>query len=109
MRAFNNPDPACTIALSPKTFTIVKDPLTPSRLGIINNEFTPASYGFQGSQLVNFTTTASCPGKPDVVTPFNGYLAMFASGSGPFTVGQASLVGKSDDGAIESTWEFKRP
>jgi hypothetical protein len=107
--AFNNPDPACTIALSPKTFTIVKDPLTPSRLGIIDNGFTPPNYAFGAGQLINFTSTYSCPGRETVVTPFNGFLAMFASGSGPFTVGQASLVGKSDDGAIESTWDFKRP
>jgi hypothetical protein len=107
--AFNTPEPGCTITLSPRTFVIVKDSLTPSRLGIIDNGFTPASYGFSGSQLVNFTTTASCPGKPDVVTQFNRYFAMFASGSGPFTAGQASLTGKSDDGAIESTWDFRRP
>jgi len=107
--AFNYPDPSCTVALSPKTFAIVNDPLTPSKLGIVDYGVVPPSYAFAGGQRVNFTSTFSCPDRETVVTVFKGFLATFAVGSGPFTVGQASLVGKSDDGAIESTWDFKRP
>ncbi|MFS8087011.1 MAG: hypothetical protein ACMG6H_15365, partial [Acidobacteriota bacterium] len=60
--AINHPDD-CISALSPNTFVIVNDPLSPSRLGIFDNGFSPPTYGFGGSQLVNFTSTVSCPGK----------------------------------------------
>jgi hypothetical protein len=107
--AFNTPDPGCTITLSPNTFAIVNDPLTPSRLAIIDNGITPPTYSFGGSQLVDFTSTASCPDRDDVVTPFNGFLVPFAVGGGPFAADQVRLFGTSDDGAIESTWDFSRP
>ncbi len=57
-----NSSNGCTFALSPNHFIIVNDPLTPSRLGIINDGVNPPTYGFGGSQRVNFTSTASCPG-----------------------------------------------
>jgi hypothetical protein len=106
--AFNNPD-ACVTVLTPNTFVIVKDPTTPSRLGFVDNGFTPPSYGFGGSQLVDFTTTVSCPGKEAVVTDVHGFLAQFAYGTGPFTTGQTRISGSSDDGAIATTWDFSRP
>jgi hypothetical protein len=38
-----------------------------------------------------------------------GFLAQFASGSGPYTPGQTQLSGTSDDGSIATTWTFNRP
>jgi hypothetical protein len=104
--AFN--DPVCTIRLSPNRFDIVEDPLTPSRLSITDNGFTAPSYGFSGSQLVNFTSTASCSGRPDVVTELRGFLATYASGNGPFT-GQTQLAGNYEDAAERRVWVFRRP
>jgi hypothetical protein len=106
--AFNTSDD-CTTALSPNSFTIVNDPLTPSRLGIIDDGFNPPTYGFGGAQLVNFTSTWSCPGKDPVVSEFRGFQVLYASGSGPFTVGQVRLFGGVDDAATTSTWDFSRP
>jgi hypothetical protein len=59
--------------------------------------------------LVDFTTTATCPDREDVVTHFKGFLVEFATGSGPFIAGQASIAGSSNDGVIKSTWDFRRP
>ena len=107
----NQPDPSCTITLSPKTFAIASaDPmLPPSRLGIINNGVTPAIYAFSGSQFITTTTTTHCAGKADVVSQLTRLLVDFASGSGPFTAGQSNLSGTSNDGVIKSTWNFNRP
>lgn len=102
-------DPICTVTLTPSTFAIVPSPLTLSRLGVIDNGFVPPSYAFGASQLVDFTTTFSCPGKPDTVNEVRGFLAQFASGSGPYTPGQTQLSGTSDDGSIATTWAFNRP
>ena len=106
---FNHPDPTCTIALSPSNFTIVDDPLTPSRLGIINDGFNPPTYGFGGAQLVNVTSTALCPGRDPVVTELRGLQVFYAKGNGPFTVGQARLSGTYDDATETYTWDFSRP
>ena len=106
---FNHPDPNCTIVLSPSNFTIVNDPLMPSRLGIINDGFNPPTYGFGGAQFVNVTSTASCPGRDPVVTEMRGLQVFYAKGNGPFTVGQARLSGTYDDAAETYTWDFSRP
>ena len=115
--ALNSPD-GCTFAFSPSNFTIVNDPppdpndpapkppVGQGRLTITDNGFMPPSYGFGGIQLINTTVTASCPGKPDVVTQMNGFQVTYASGNGPFAVGQTNLSGSADDGAIASTWNF---
>lgn len=117
--ALNSPD-GCTFAFSPSHFTIVIDPpLEPNnpspqppvgqgRLAIFNDGFNPPSYGFGASQRVNTTVTASCPGKDDVVTPLNGFEVFYASGTGPFTVGQTNLSGSTNDAAGTSTWNFNR-
>ena len=107
--AVNSADPSCTFSLSPHTFAFVKDPLTPSILSITDNGITPPVYSFLASQRVDFTSTASCAGRPDVVTPFVGFIVNFAQGGGSYTPGQTTLAGSSDDGAIESHWSFTRP
>jgi hypothetical protein len=105
--AFNNPD-ACTTVLTPNTFVIVPSVVTPSRLGIVNDGFNPPTYGLGGAQLVDFTTTVSCPGRDPVVSELRGFHAHFAFGHGPFTVGQERLNGSFDDGAVEAQWDFSR-
>jgi hypothetical protein len=107
--AFNAGATGCTFSLSPSTFTIVDDPMAPARLFIFNNGVTPGMYSHLGSQRVDFTTTASCPGEQDVVTSFKGFLAPIASGGGPYSTDLIRLAGESDDGAIASTWDFRRP
>jgi hypothetical protein len=100
-----NSSNGCTFALSPSTFTIVNDPLTPSRLGISNN---PPTYGFGGSQRVNTTITASCPGTEDGIIELNGFEVNYAFGNGPYT-GQSRLLGTFEDDAHMTTWDFSRP
>jgi hypothetical protein len=107
--AISSADPSCTFSLSPSSFTFVKDPLTPSILSITDNGITPPVYSFLASQRVDFTTTAKCTGRDDVVTPFVGFIVNFAQGGGSYTPGQTTLSGSSDDGAIESHWNFTRP
>ena len=103
--AFNNPD-ACTTALSPSTFAI--DPSL-AKLVIFDNGFTPPTYGINGSQLIDVTTTVSCPGRSDVVSVLRGLLVVFASGSGPYAPDQTTLSGNIDDAATYSLWNFSRP
>ena len=107
--SFDTPPEACTISLSPSTFAIVEDPLAPARLSLIDNGVTPPIYSLLGSQRVDFTSTAHCPDREDVVTDFNDFVVPIAIGNGPFTTGQVELSGHTDDGAIESTWTFTRP
>ncbi len=99
----------CTFSLTPHTFEIVNDPLTPSRLSIIDNGVTPPIYSMLGSQMVDFTSTAACPGRADVVTDFHGFLVPIAQGTGPFSADLVELSGSADDGAVASTWNFHRP
>jgi hypothetical protein len=106
--AFNFPSTGCTTALSPNTFAIVNDPITQPKLIITNFPFVGQTYGIRGSQLVNFTSTISCPGKPDVVNAVNNYLVDYAFGNGPFT-GQARLFGAFEDAHVTYTWDFSRP
>jgi len=106
--AFNFPSTGCTTALSPNTFAIVNDPITQPKLIISNLPFVGQTYGIRGSQLVNFTSTTSCPGKPDVVNTVNNYLVDYAFGNGPFT-GQARLFGSFEDAHVTYTWDFSRP
>ena len=96
-------DPRCTIVLSPNTFAIVNDAVTQPRLILQNS-----SYTILGQQFVTLTTTASCPGSRDVVTPNIRFFVEYASGGGAFT-GQARLSGTYDDGQYRSTWDFSRP
>lgn len=107
--AFTTPEPGCTITLSPNTFTITPSPLTPQALSIIDDGVTPPTYVFGGSQIVKTTSTTSCPGKDDAVTPFNGFLVLFAAGTGPYAPGQATLAGATNDGGVVTTWNFTRP
>ena len=44
-----------------------------------------------------------------MVTDFNDFMVPIVQGNGPFTPGTVQLTGHSDDGAIESTWDFQRP
>jgi hypothetical protein len=37
------------------------------------------------------------------------YLVGFGIGAGPYTPGQATLAGTSNDGAVVNTWNFTRP
>jgi hypothetical protein len=76
---------------------------------LARHDISPPVYSMVGSQRVDFTTTAHCPDKDDVVTPFNGFVVDLVSGSGPFSADQATLSGHTDDGVIESTWNFTRP
>jgi hypothetical protein len=105
--AFNRPD-ACTTTLSPRTFAIVNDPLTPALLAISNDGVNPPTYGFGGAQFVSFTTTVSCPGEDDVVTPFSNFQAFYAKGSGPL-VDPLRLSGTFEDASEAETWDFHRP
>jgi hypothetical protein len=104
--AFNFTSFGCTTALAPNTFTIVNDPLAQPKLFITNFPF--PTYGIVGRQFVDFTTTTSCPGEADVVSPLTNYLADYASGSGPFT-GQVRLFGTYEDAQFTNTWDFSRP
>jgi hypothetical protein len=106
--ALNDPF-GCTIELSPNTFTIVDDPLTPAKLMLIDDKFNPPTYGIGGAQLVNTTATATCPGKDPVVTEMRGFLVVYASGSGPHAPDQTRLFGSTDDAATTSIWDFSRP
>jgi len=99
----------CTFTLTPHTFEIVNDPLTPSRLSIIDNGVTPPIYSMLGSQMVDFTSVASCPDRPDVTTEVRDFLVPIAQGNGPYSPDLVELVGSADDGAIASTWNFRRP
>ncbi len=99
----------CTFTLTPHTFEIVNDPLTPSRLSIIDNGVTPPIYSMLGSQMVDFTSVASCPGEDDVTTEIRGFLVPIAQGDGPYTPGVVELTGSEDDGVIASSWNFRRP
>ena len=83
--------------------------MNPARLIIFDDGFNPPSYGIGGAQLVDTTSTVSCPGKNDVVTPLRGFLVSYAYGTGPYTPGQATLSGSTDDAATTSTWSFSRP
>ncbi len=104
--AFNSSN-GCTYALSPRTFAITPDAVMPSRLAIFNHPFLgPPSYAFGAQQLINTTVTASCPGTADVVTQMNGFLLQYASGSGPYSPGQLTLVGSTEDAATTASWEF---
>jgi hypothetical protein len=106
--AINSPD-NCTITLSPRTFTIVDDPASPTRLILFDDGFNPPTYMIAGGQRVDTTSTFSCPGKSDVVSHLNGFLVLFASGNGPYVVGQTTLEGHTDDAATTSSWSFSRP
>ena len=55
----------------------------PARLIIFDDGFNPQSYGIGGAQLVNTTSTVSCPGKNDVVSALRGFLVNYAYGTGP--------------------------
>ena len=105
--AFNYPD-GCVAKLVPNQFTIVEDPQM-ARLTIFDDGFNAPSYGFGGKQLVDTTVTLSCPGKPDHVTEMRGFLAEYATGSGPYTVGQTTLSGNIEDAATTANWHFERP
>jgi hypothetical protein len=107
--SFDTPPEACTITLEPSTFVIVQDTLALMRLSIIDNGITPPIYTLNGSQRVDFTSTAHCPNREDVVTDFVDFNVPLVIGNGPFTRGQLVLSGHTDDGAIESTWNFVRP
>ncbi|MEO8311587.1 MAG: Ig-like domain-containing protein [Caldimonas sp.] len=106
--AFNHPDD-CITKLSPNTFAIVYDPMSPSRLILFDDGFNPQSYGVGGAQLVNTTSTVSCPGRSDVITELRGFLVSYAYGTGPYAPGQATLSGSIDDAATTATWNFARP
>ncbi len=108
--AFNFPSTGCTYALAPNTFVIDSNPaIQQSRLTISLIPFAPPSYAVTGRQFVNFTSTASCPGKPDVVSEFVNYVVDYASGTGPFTEGQTRLTGTYEDGQFTNVWDFSRP
>ena len=106
--AFNHPD-ACVSVLTPNVFTIVNDPLSPPRLGLLDNGFIAPTYGFGGIQSVDFTATTTCPGRTPTVSEFRGFQAFYATGSGPYTPGQATLAGSIEDAATSATWSFSRP
>lgn len=106
---FGDAGSGCSLSWTPRNFEIVTDPLTPSRLSIIDNGITAPIYTFLGSQMIDFTTTSSCPDRPDVVTEFKGFLVPIAQGNGPFTADLVELSGAADDGVIASTWNFRRP
>ena len=99
----------CTIRLSPNIFPIVFDPMNPARLIIFDDGFNPQSYGIGGAQFVNTTSTVSCPGKSDTVSELRGLLVNYVYGTGPYTPGQTTLAGSTDDAATTSTWNFSRP
>jgi hypothetical protein len=105
--AFNNPSSGCTIALSPNTFNIVNDPVAQPRLVFDNTPLAPRRYFIAGRQLVNFTSTVSCPGEPNVVNQFVNYLADYASGTGPYA-DEITLEGTSEDPQFTLTWSFTR-
>jgi len=98
----------CTFALSPHRFTIAEDPLAPSQLQIFRGGGM-SRYSFIGQQRVDFTTTATCPGRDPVETEFRGFLVSWGVGEGPVEPGQTTLSGHFDDPAITSTWRFDRP
>ncbi len=99
----------CTFVLSPSTFSIAPDLLSFGLMTIINTGVTPPTYSMVGSQLVDFTTTAYCPGNDPVITPFQGFNVSYVSGTGDYAPGQARLNGSFNDGAIVSIWDFSRP
>ena len=99
----------CTFTLTPHTFEIVKNPLTPSQLSIIDNGVTPPIYTMLGQQMVDFTSVASCPDRPDVTTDFKGFIVPIAQGDAPYTPGMVELIGSEDDGEVASSWNFHRP
>jgi hypothetical protein len=84
----------CTFALSPHRFTIAEDPLAPSQLQIFRGGGM-SRYSFIGQQRVDFTTTATCPGRDPVETEFRGFLVSWGVGEGPVEPGQTTLSGTS--------------
>ena len=106
--AFNFTSLGCTTTLSPSTFTINKFRDAGSKLFISKIPFLPPSYGISGRQFVDFTSTVSCPGKPDVVSELKNYLVDYASGSGPL-IDQARLSGSYEDLQFTNKWDFALP
>jgi hypothetical protein len=97
----------CTITSNPSTFAISQDELNPWLY--IAGFAGQYRYGFMGSQLISLTTTFSCPGQPDVVTPMPNQMVPLGAGVGPYTLDQVELSGSVDDGGTINTWSFVRP
>lgn len=106
--AFNFTSLGCTTSLSPSTFTINKFRDAGSRLFISTIPFMPPTYSISGRQFVDFTSTVSCPGKPDVVSELKNYLVDYASGSGPL-IDKARLSGSYEDLQFTNKWDFALP
>ena len=106
--AINHPD-TCVTVLRPNIFPIVFEPLTPSRLILFDDGFNPQTYAIGGGQLVNTTSTVSCPGSNDVVNALNGFLVSYVAASGPYVPGQTTLSGSTEDAATTASWSFSRP
>ena len=107
--AFNFTSFGCSTSLAPNHFVITPDAMQQARLFITGkNPLIPQTYGIVGRQFVTFTSTTSCPGKPDTVTLVNNYLVDYASGSGPYN-DQVTLTGTYEDLQFTNTWSFSRP
>lgn len=106
--AFNFTSQGCTTTLSPNTFAIDKARDSGSKLFISKFPFLPPSYAITGRQFVDFTSTVSCPGKPDVVSQLKNFLVDYASGNGPL-IDQARLSGSYEDLQFTNKWDFALP
>ena len=107
--AFNFTSTGCTTTLAPNRFEITSGPDSQSSLIISpKNPLIPQTYFIRGRQLVDFTATTVCPGEPTKVSEVKGYLADFATGTGPYTE-QTTLSGSYEDLQFTYAWNFSRP